>query len=200
VLPNWFSTIEHNFSRHLAPLAGKPDLRFLQIGAYAGHCTEWLCTNILTGENCQITDVDHWTGSWAEAEHSALDWSRVVHEYFLRIEPFIKRVHTFMGESDVFFTLQGPAHDSFDFIYVDGGHRAENVLRDAIHADYALKPGGILAFDDYGWWEAEGKHLAERPKAAIDAFWAARQWDYEILSWDYQVWLRKRDDAGSIRG
>ena len=61
VLPNWFSTVEHNFAQHLTPLAGQPDLHFLQIGAYAGHATEWLSVNILTGENCLITDVDTWT-------------------------------------------------------------------------------------------------------------------------------------------
>ena len=149
------------------------------------------CANILTGENSQLTDIDHWPGR--RTKPSTAPWTGAGRARVLpaRIEPFIKRVHTFMGESDVFFTLQGPAPRMFDFIYVDGGHRAENVLRDAIHADYALKPGGILAFDDYGWWEAEGKHLAERPKAAIDAFWEARQWDYEILSWDYQVWLQQ---------
>lgn len=200
MLPNWFATVEDNFSRHLSPLAGKPDLRFLQIGSYAGHCTEWLCDNILTGENCMITDIDTWQGSPDETEHTALDWDVVRAEYFRRIRPFGHKVHTFMGESDVYFMLQGPPAGSYDWIYIDGAHRAENVLRDAIHADYALKPGGILAFDDYLWWEDEDKHPAERPKFAINAFFEGRCWDYEVLSWDYQVWLRKRDDAGEIRG
>jgi SAM-dependent methyltransferase len=200
VLPNWFSTVEANFAQHLTPLAGRSDLDFLQIGAYAGHCTEWLCTNVLTGVSCLLTDVDTWGGSPDEAEHSALDWYTVREEYFTRIRPFGHTVHTFMGASDVFFMLQGPAPSTFDFVYVDGGHRAENVLRDAVHADCVLKPGGILAFDDYLWWENEGKHPAERPKVAINAFWTARKWDYDILSWDYQVWLRKRNDAGAKRG
>jgi len=199
MLPNWFSTVEANFSRHLTPLAGSPDLHFLQIGAYAGHCTEWLCTNILTGENCLVTDIDTWHGSPDETDHSVLDWDVVRREYFDRIRPFVGKVHTFMGESDVFFMLQAPPAATFDFVYVDGGHRAETVLRDVVHADYVLKPGGILGLDDFLWWENENKHLAERPKQAINAFFDARQWDYEILSWDYQVWLRKRDDAGVIR-
>jgi predicted O-methyltransferase YrrM len=39
----------------------------------------------------------------------------------------------------------------FDFIYIDGSHVAPDVLLDAAMSFALLKPGGILAFDDYDW-------------------------------------------------
>lgn len=44
---------------------------------------------------------------------------------------------------------------SLDFAYIDGDHRYEAVVSDLTLAYRALKPGGILACDDYragGWW------------------------------------------------
>ena len=52
-----------------------------------------------------------------------------------------------------------------DFIYVDGSHESHQVLRDAVNAERALKPGGILAFDDYMW----GGAARNIPRPAIDA-------------------------------
>ena len=53
----------------------------------------------------------------------------------------------------------------FDVVFVDGSHEAADVLHDATEAYRCVKPGGFIAFDDYGWgtgWD--------RPKTAIDAF------------------------------
>ncbi len=40
----------------------------------------------------------------------------------------------------------------FDFIFIDGGHRFEDVFVDLIFADRMLKPGGIMIFDD-SWFD-----------------------------------------------
>ena len=41
--PNWFEmTAKENFESQLLPLAGKFNLRFLQIGAFTGDATVWL--------------------------------------------------------------------------------------------------------------------------------------------------------------
>jgi len=59
--------------------------------------------------------------------------------------------------------------EGFDFIYVDGSHLAKDVFIDAALSWNLLKPGGILAFDDYGWGAGEPVSLA-KPRTAIDAF------------------------------
>ena len=57
--PNWFEmTAKGNFELQLLPLAGKFNLRFLQIGAFTGDATVWLVDNILTQGNSVLEDVD----------------------------------------------------------------------------------------------------------------------------------------------
>jgi predicted O-methyltransferase YrrM len=58
--------------------------------------------------------------------------------------------------------------ESFDFIYIDGSHLGRDVLTDAVMSWNLLKPGGIIAFDDYEWQFAANP--LDRPKAGIDAF------------------------------
>jgi predicted O-methyltransferase YrrM len=43
-------------------------------------------------------------------------------------------------------------HRQFEFIFVDGGHRFEDVFVDLIFADRILKPGGLMIFDD-SWFD-----------------------------------------------
>ena len=60
----------------------------------------------------------------------------------------------------------------FDFIYVDGSHQAPDVLFDAVMSFKLLRKNGVIAFDDYLWFEnlPHGKDLNRCPKPAIDAF------------------------------
>jgi hypothetical protein len=53
----------------------------------------------------------------------------------------------------------------FDIIYVDGNHKPENVLEDAVMAWRKLKNQGIMIFDDYDW-----EFKTCNTKRGIDAF------------------------------
>ncbi len=44
----------------------------------------------------------------------------------------------------------------FDWIYIDGNHYYEYVLKDLQISLLKVKPGGIIAGDDYRWGEKEG--------------------------------------------
>ena len=62
--PNWFAqTAQNNFTTYLSEYAGKPNLRFLQLGVYTGDASVWLCNNILTDKSSILIDVDTWKGS-----------------------------------------------------------------------------------------------------------------------------------------
>jgi hypothetical protein len=184
--PNWFEGQRYNFEEQLMHLAGKPDLNFLQIGAYTGDASVWLCQNILTDKTSRLLDVDTWAGS-GEAEHSHIDFNEVFEYYEERIGPFRKVVRLKMT-SDQYFA--GDNQAAFDFIYIDGDHTAAQVERDAYSAWELLKPGGILAFDDYQW----GRDLPPdtTPKPAIDKFLLDKKDEYVQLVDSYQVWLRKK--------
>jgi predicted O-methyltransferase YrrM len=184
--PNWFEGQRYNFEANLKHLAGKPDLRFLQIGAYTGDASVWLCENILTDPTSILIDVDTWTGS-DESEHSRIDFEKVLAYYEARITKY-QRVVRLKMTSDKYFT--GEIAAQFDFIYVDGDHTAVQVERDAENAWKLLKSGGILAFDDYLW----GRDLPPEttPKPAIDRFLELHTGEYDQLIDSYQVWLCKK--------
>jgi predicted O-methyltransferase YrrM len=182
--PDWFSNgyAQAAFERHLIPHFGQEDFHVLQIGAYCGDASVWLLNNVVTGSRSWLVDVDTWQGS-NEADHGVLDFSEVEEFYLDQIKRY-NHVGRFKGTSDEYFAL-GPA--PFDFIYVDGAHTAEQVLRDAVNADRYLKVGGMIAFDDYKW----GGGSRDVPAPAIDAFLRCYEQRYEVLEKDLQVWVRK---------
>ena len=188
--PNWFKiTAEENFKSQLMPLAGKFSLRFLQIGAFTGNASVWLVDNVLTQKNSVLEDVDTWSGS-DEEEHKEMDWLDVERTYDSRIA-FRPNVIKYKMDSKEF--LRSVEEPTYDFIYIDGDHTAEGVLQDAVLAWRLLKPGGIMAFDDYLWEDPRGVEF--QPGWSIDTFVGAVKDESEVLLSNSQVWLRKNDDS-----
>lgn len=182
--PDWFNNgyAEACFRRHLLGLAGQDHLRALQIGAYCGDASVWLMENVLTSSTSTLIDVDTWKGS-NESAHEAIDFDEVMSFYLSRIAYQVSWV---CSTSDEFFASWRP--QPFDFIYVDGSHEPDQVLRDAVNAHSALAPGGLLAFDDYTWTDGTRDH----PKPAIDAYLRCYENQIDVLETDLQVWVRKR--------
>ena len=183
--PNWFTGQQYNFEEHLRPLAGKTNLRFLQIGTYTGDASVWLLENVLTDETSFLYDVDTWAGS-DEREHENINFDEVFEFYKERIGKF-KSVVPFKMTSDEYFADNKVL--KFDFIYIDGDHTSHQVAKDADSAWKLLKPNGIMAFDDYLW--AQDANPETTPKPAIDRFLANYTGEYELLTKEYQVWIRK---------
>jgi predicted O-methyltransferase YrrM len=182
--PNWFMQggAEHNFNKFLVHLAGK-ELHCLQIGAYTGDATEWLFSNILTNSNSTLTDVDTWEGS-DEPDHEDMNWNSV-HEVYLSRHIGKSQLTYIQTTSDQFFKENSTM---YDFIYIDGDHKASSVLKDGVNAIPFLKQGGIIAFDDYMWGLHLPLHIHPRP--AIDAIKTCYADQFEIMDVGLQVWLR----------
>ena len=184
--PNWFAvTAQHNFEKHLRSLAGRENLRFLQLGVFTGDASVWLCENILTGKNCELQDIDTWKGSDEEI-HTQIDFQEVRQYYYSRTKgmPILPATKT---TTDHLMAIR--KYYRYDFIYVDADHTTVGVLLDAELAWPLLKSGGIMAFDDYNWGNALPLHL--RPKPGIDLFLLRHDGEYELLEKNEQVWIRK---------
>jgi len=78
----------------------------------------------------------------------------------------------------------------FDLIYIDGSHKRETVILDSTLCWPMLKVGGILIWDDYGYYKAS-EPPADRPKQAIDGFLVAFADEYEELYRYGQLIVRK---------
>ena len=186
--PNWFANDgEPNFVKHVGSrFSGKP-VRCLQIGAYTGDASVWMLNNILTDSDSVLIDVDTWEGS-AEPEHYKMNWITVESMYDTKTRhgKELRKIIKYKGTSDSFFANN---REKYDFIYIDGDHTAYGVIKDAIAAYECLNVGGVLAFDDYQWTGAED--LADRPAMAIDAFLGIYGARVEILTKEYQCWVKK---------
>jgi len=187
--PNWFEqTALGNFELYLADYADKPDLKFLQIGAFTGDASLWMLNNILTHPSSRLTDVDTWEGSDEEV-HKAMDFDDVRKTYQEKVlkHPNLGLVYP-MTSMEFFKTNE----DKYDFIYIDGDHTASGVIDDAVMAWQVLKPGGIMAFDDYTWVHIDG--ILHSPHEAINFFTWAKQGQFQLIAVNNQVWLLKNDN------
>lgn len=184
--PNWFEiSAQENFETHLKEYAGKPDLKFLQIGAFTGDASLWMLNNILTDPSSKLKDVDTWEGSNEEV-HKAMDFNDVRQTYNNKVLKHSNLSLPMQMTSTEFFKDN---EDEFDFIYIDGDHTASGVIDDAIMGWAALKPGGIMAFDDYTWAHEDG--VLYMPHEAINFFMWVKQGQYETITVNSQVWIKK---------
>jgi predicted O-methyltransferase YrrM len=187
IYPNWFESVARpNFEQHLKRFAGLPKLRFVQVGVFTGDASVWLLDNILTDPSSRLLDIDTWQGS-DEAEHKAMDFENVYLTYLAKVKKY-PNVSDMRADSG--HTLSQMPGDLADFIYIDGDHTAAGVRVDSYHAHRILKPGGVLAFDDYLW--GYGLDPEQTPQPAIDTFMEVHKDEYEVLDINWQVWLQKK--------
>jgi predicted O-methyltransferase YrrM len=185
--PNYFQDVADNFFLLDDLLSSKSELLFLQVGVYTGDATEYFLKKFSNFQKFTLYDVDTWMTGDSE-EMRAFDFERIYSKYLSRFEIELSgsRLVSHRCSSDYFFAVN---KDRFDFIYVDGSHEPKQIIRDAIHSFDSLKPGGILAFDDYlGATELE---MHSRPKFALDFFQDLFPGQLEILVKNYQIWFKK---------
>ena len=187
--PNWFaSTAQANFEQFLTPLAGKEKLSFLQLGAFTGDASVWMAENIITGESSILFDVDTWEGS-DEQSHAEMDFNDVFATYRAKVKPY-KRILWKQLDTVSFLTSYNYIK-GYDFIYIDADHTSAGVFLDAELSWRVLKPGGIMAFDDYTWQHESGRP-ALAPKGGIHMFLDRHAGEYEVLAINLQYWIVKK--------
>jgi len=186
--PNWFESTEakSNFENMLDHYKGQPNLQFLQLGVYTGDASVWLMENILTDETSRLIDVDTWYGSDEEA-HKEMDFSEIYKLYSERVQPYRDRI-TSVRSKTVDFLRYEPLEE-YDFIYIDADHTATGVLLDAELSWDILKPGGIMAFDDYQWLSGKGANFDPAP--GINSFLNRHSRKFRVLHQGWQVWIVK---------
>lgn len=188
-MTTWFeSSAQANFERFLPDRSWGPEGRVLvQVGVWAGDATAWLLDHALVlGDT--LYDVDTFAGTPGEHDEAAASeaYGRY-HEMKREKDPFLC-VRTSRCTSDVFFE-HFPDEAWADFVYVDGDHSFAQVARDVENAWRSVKPGGILACDDYQWYTPDRRY--DRPYPALVNFRELHLGEYEVLEDGYQLWLRK---------
>jgi predicted O-methyltransferase YrrM len=164
---------------------------FIEIGSYEGRSTLWLLENVATHPESRMHCVDvfperHKPGSyWSRFRANVLE------------SPHGHKVEAFAGYSFDFMARFVASGKKADFVYVDGSHRAADVLEDLILSFRALNPGGLLICDDYLGGSGSNKDLTlGSPKIAVDSFTTIYRDRLEIVAGQplYQLAMRKSSD------
>ncbi|KAF9232962.1 glycosyltransferase family 8 protein [Melanogaster broomeanus] len=178
-------TGSHPISPHgktISPLVTAKEPRVLEIGSWEGRSAVFLLST-LCATSGEIVCVDHF--DLMKTTEGRERYRKIVHNLALTGRP-ARVLPQFRGnEQD---------HDAgFDWIYVDGSHRADDTLLDAELAWRLARPGCVFVFDDYNWPEqpVESPH---HPRRGIDAFLALHAGEYNRISANpeqYQMVLQK---------
>jgi len=177
---DWFTPHIPSWRIATMPWAGKPEVRYLEVGVYEGRAAMWAAENILTHESSELVAVDLFAGGYVD-EYGP--YERRYRDNLARTG-LGDRATTIRGYSQI--ELRKLPLDHYDIIYVDGSHQNPDVLEDAILVWRLLKDGGLLIFDDYN---AAG---FTDPRIGIDTFMRFYGEHFEVVHNGYQLMLKKK--------
>jgi predicted O-methyltransferase YrrM len=172
---DWFT---HNIGHWQAALADWTIDTALELGVFEGRSVVWMLDNGVE----HVTAVDWWDQSWLEARghyDTEANFDHNVAGYGDRVTKVKANTFDFLKANE----------QTFDLIYIDGGHIGKTVITDAVLAHHALNPDGLLIFDDYG--QDLDPSRIDRARGAIDHFLELFADDYDTVHVGYQVILRK---------
>jgi predicted O-methyltransferase YrrM len=181
---DWFTTKSPAWVVALEPFKGKPNLNYLEVGAYEGRSVMWMFDNILTDPSSKATIIDIFYDMGVKGYSADL---RARYDANIERVGGTDRTTTIVGFSQI--KLRDLPLNTYDIIYIDGSHFAPSVLEDAVLAQRLLKEDGVLIFDDYRWWI--GASRLKRPKLAIDTFIDFYGDQFTVLHNTKQVILKK---------
>lgn len=126
---------------------------FVEVGSWRGRSTAYLGVAIKnSGKNIRVDAVDTWRGSPTEQVHQldpAVINDTLYAEFITNIEP-IRDIITPVRHSSIAAVKQY-ADNSLDFVLIDGSHEYQDVVDDITEWLKKVKPGSMLAGDDYEW-------------------------------------------------
>ncbi|MDA8024992.1 MAG: class I SAM-dependent methyltransferase [Actinomycetota bacterium] len=194
----WFTSTTKPVWDSVLPLL--QPTRLLEIGSYEGAATCYLVETIGSERDIEVHAIDTWKGGIEHVE-DGIDMQLVEKRFNNNIETAKSKakcnvevvVHKESSDIALARLLALGYQEYFHFIYVDGSHQAPDVLTDAVIAFKLLSNGGIIAFDDYLWFESlpYGQDPIRSPKPAIDAFTTLFGRRLKYVHSGYQVYLQK---------
>jgi hypothetical protein len=159
---NTFTDRIPSWTKLLDEFKGKPNINYLEIGAFEGRSALWVLENILTHPTSKLTIID------AFEEHS--------------YNTFLSNINL-SGEATKFKILRGLSthkirelpFNSIDVAYVDGSGKGIVMLSDLVSTWNLVKVGGLIICSRYSLNAALRKAAGLQPDdpgphEAIDAF------------------------------
>ncbi len=158
-IEGWMAPVELAWLANVAKLSDK----IIEIGSYKGRSTRVLCDNA----RGRVTACDPWEGPYITDRESVLFDQAKSWAAFQRNLHDVNNLRIFRGTFDQF--IKQNTETDFDFVFIDGDHRYDTVIRDIKNGLAILKEGGILAGHDYGHEDWPGV------KKAVDELFPQRE-------------------------
>ena len=158
ITKKWFTNNLYFLSKNLSTLKIK---NLLEIGSYEGRSAIFFADIF---RDSKISCVDTWSGS---DEHENINFKSIEDNFDQNVK-FLKEnklLTKFKMTSDNFFNQNNA---KFDFVYVDGDHSRNQVLKDLKNSWSVLNSNGFLLVDDYMWWFY--KDLKNNPAYPVNKF------------------------------
>lgn len=181
---NWFAPKIPLWEYFIGDFKDCPDIHYLEIGVHEGSSFFWMMDNILTHPDSRAVVIDPFLSNYVDQFN-----------YNLNASGASDRVTIIQGRGEV-ETKKLP-EESFDIIYIDGGHTAQIVFAQAAFTWQLLKTGGILIFDDY-LWRKDKWPIDLRPEMVIDTFLTAYSQELELLNRKRNIFVRKVNGSGKL--
>ncbi len=153
----------------------------LEIGAFEGLTTTYICDNLLNPGG-RVICIDPLTDEYLPG-HKDNDLFVGQYDRFTRNTRNYP-IELIREKSSIAFQKEGFSDYRFDLIYIDGNHQEPEVYNDGVNSFHLCKIGGHILFDDYEW--------REETKRGIDRFLSEYLGYYDLVIKGYQVMICKR--------
>ena len=177
---DFFVTNVYYFFKHIKDYK---NFYYLEIGSYEG-CSAIYIANRFS--RSKIFCVDIWER--VKEEYSeGINFDDIEKNFDMNSKNYLN-ISKIKKYSDEFFLSNNL---TFDIIYVDGHHLAEQVYKDAINSWNVLNKKGLLIFDDYIWKNYED--VVKNPCYAINKFLQERSNNLDIVEvTNSQIFIKKK--------
>ena len=151
-IPGWCS-VEQLELYNLVAKQAYSGSKFVEVGSWRGKSTSAMCVNLANRKNkkdgrIDFYSVDTWLGGPEHQKDLLVLTDTLYQDFLVNIEPvrgYVQPLRMTSLEASKLFEDK-----SLDFVFLDGDHRYESIHNDIIAWLPKLKPGGMLAGDDYG--------------------------------------------------
>ena len=183
---NWFLVSEIR-QKLLKFINGSQTHHILEIGCFEGLSSVFFADNLLTQPESTLVCVDPFL-KIANNDHSQFlqNNEEANFDYNITHCQNSQKITVHKITSDEFFKSNT---QMFDFIYIDGCHEPDFIMRDMENSFKILEPNGIMWMDDY--CGGDGSII----KKTMDEFLDKYRGQYIIIHRQYQLAITKQSNA-----
>ena len=157
---------------------------FVEVGSWRGRSTAYLAVEIAnSGKNIKFDAVDTWRGSDEPVHQTdpAVVTDTLYEEFLTNMLPVRHIVNPVRAAS--LDAVNRYEDGSLDFVLIDASHYYKDVHADITAWMKKIKPGGMIAGDDYMWCAADDPGV----KTAVDELLPDAEIHTDIGCWSFVI-------------